>query len=37
MCVWDKTKFTRESLNFDRIHKLSCEEVLPCEAYCDMA
>ena len=37
VCVSDRTKFTLESLNFNRIHKLSCEKVLPCEVYYDMA
>ena len=37
VCVSDRTKFIRESLSFNRIHKLSCEKVLPCEVYCDMA
>ena len=37
VCVSDKTKFTPESLDFNRIHKLSCEKVIPSEVYCDMA
>ena len=36
LCISDRTKFTRKSLNFNKIHKLSCEKVLPCEVYCDM-
>ena len=28
VCVLNITKFTRESLNFNRIHKLSCDLIL---------
>ena len=37
VCFSDRAKFTLEPLNLNRTHKLSCEKVLPCEIYCDMA